>query len=50
LPEYYPTRTEHAILQTAARDIVDAVGNEVALSEFGSGNSGKTRVLIEALL
>ena len=50
LPEYYPTRTEHAILQSAARDIVDAVGSEVALSEFGSGNSSKTRVLIEALL
>ena len=50
LPEYYPTRTEHAILRSAARDIVDAVGSDVALSEFGSGNSSKTRVLIEALL
>ena len=49
-PEYYPTRTEHAILQSAAHDIVDAVGADVALSEFGSGNSSKTRVLIEALL
>ena len=49
-PEYYPTRTEEAILRSAARDIVDAVGQEVALSEFGSGNSRKTRVLIDALL
>jgi L-histidine N-alpha-methyltransferase len=50
LPEYYPTRTEEAILHSAARDIIDAVGDEVALSEFGSGNSRKTRILIEALL
>lgn len=50
LPEYYPTRTEEAILRAHAREIVESVGEEVALAEFGSGNSRKTRILIEALL
>jgi L-histidine Nalpha-methyltransferase len=50
LPEYYPTRTEEDILRSAAGDIIDAVGEKVALSEFGSGDSRKTRILIEALL
>jgi L-histidine N-alpha-methyltransferase len=50
LPEYYPTRTEESILREHAEEIVAAVGQDVALSEFGSGSSAKTRVLIEALL
>jgi dimethylhistidine N-methyltransferase len=50
LPEYYPTRTEESILREHAEDIVAAVGQDVALSEFGSGSSAKTRILIEALL
>jgi len=50
LPEYYLTRTEESILCEHAEDIVAAVGEDVALSEFGSGSSAKTRVLIEALL
>ena len=50
LPEYYPTRTEESILREHAADIVAAVGQDVVLSEFGSGSSAKTRVLIEALL
>lgn len=50
LPEYYPTRTEQAILQDHAGEIVDSVGGPVTLIEFGSGSSRKTRVLIEAAL
>jgi len=50
LPEYYPTRTEEAILRQHASDIVAAAGSGVALSEFGSGSSRKTRIIIEALL
>jgi L-histidine N-alpha-methyltransferase len=50
LPEYYPTRTEESILRERAEEIVAAVGQDVALSEFGSGSSAKTRILIEALL
>lgn len=50
LPEYYPTRTEEGILRRNASDIVAAAGSGVSLSEFGSGSSVKTRILIEALL
>lgn len=50
LPEYYPTRTEAALLEAHAEGIVRAVGEEVTLVEFGSGSSRKTRLLIEAAL
>lgn len=50
LPEYYLTRTEHRILENHAAEIVAAAGDDVALIEFGSGSSCKTRLLIEALL
>lgn len=50
LPEYYPTRTEEGILQRCAGEIIGAIGGDVALSEFGSGSSAKTRLLIEAIL
>jgi L-histidine N-alpha-methyltransferase len=50
LPEYYPTRTEQAILTDHADEIVTAVGGQITLIEFGSGSSRKTRVLIEAAL
>jgi L-histidine N-alpha-methyltransferase len=49
LPEYYLTRTEQSLLDTA-------VGNIVALTapsdiiEFGSGASRKTRLLLEAAM
>lgn len=52
LPEYYPTRTEQQILERYAADMIEAVGhqNEVALVEFGSGSSFKTRIMMDALL
>ncbi|MGV3615562.1 MAG: L-histidine N(alpha)-methyltransferase [Fimbriimonas sp.] len=50
LPEYYPTRTERAILEAHAGEIVAAAGPNVAMVEFGSGSSLKTRLLIEAAL
>ena len=50
LPEYYPTRTEQAILDAHAGEIVAAAGAGMTLVEFGSGSSRKTRVLIEAAL
>src|SRR5207253_123497 len=49
LPEYYLTRTEHRILEDHAAEIVATAGDDVALVEFGSGSSCKTRLLIEAL-
>ena len=47
LPEYYPTRTEKAILAAHAGDIVDATGM-ATLVELGSGSSEKTRLLLDA--
>jgi dimethylhistidine N-methyltransferase len=49
LPEYYPTRTETAILKSNARDIADFVGPDVTLFEYGAGAGIKTEILIEAL-
>ena len=49
LDEYYPTRTEIALLRTYGAEITDSVGPVETLVEFGSGSSRKTRLLIEAL-
>lgn len=48
LPEYYPTRAEHAILTAHAAEIVEAADCD-ALLELGSGSSEKTRLLLDAL-
>jgi len=49
LPEYYPTRTETAIMRAHARDMAARLGPRCALIEYGSGSGRKTRILIEAL-
>lgn len=49
LPEYYPTRTETAILAANAAAIAAAVGPGHAVIEFGSGSSAKTPLLLEPL-
>lgn len=49
LPEYYPTRTELAIMSLHARAMAERLGPACALIEIGCGNSGKTRLLLEAL-
>lgn len=49
LPEYYPTRAEHAILTAHADEIIDAAAECDALLELGSGSSAKTRLLLDAL-
>lgn len=49
-PEYYVTRTEQAILEAYAADIVAAVPAPSELVELGSGSAVKTRLLIDALL
>jgi L-histidine Nalpha-methyltransferase len=46
-PEYYPTRTEQAILECHAAEIVQLTG-ACELVELGSGSSRKTRLLLEA--
>lgn len=49
LPEYYPTRTEMAILDRYAEAMRDAVGKHATLIEFGSGSSRKVRLLLDRL-
>ncbi|MCW2538057.1 MAG: methyltransferase, partial [Modestobacter sp.] len=48
LPEYYPTRTERALLAEHARNIA-AASSADTLVELGSGTSEKTRLLLAAL-
>jgi L-histidine N-alpha-methyltransferase len=48
LPEYYPTRTERAILHRYADLIVCRTGM-AELVELGSGTAAKTRVLLSAM-
>ena len=47
LPEYYPTRTERAILEGYAEAIVRRTAM-AELVELGSGTAAKTRVLLDA--
>ncbi|MDX6650068.1 MAG: L-histidine Nalpha-methyltransferase [Solirubrobacteraceae bacterium] len=49
LPEYYPTRTETAILAAHAGDIVAAAGAPSDLVELGSGSTLKARMLLDAM-
>ncbi|WP_305094240.1 L-histidine N(alpha)-methyltransferase [Prescottella sp. R16] len=48
LPEYYPTRTERALLERYAGEIA-AVTDPRILVELGSGSSEKTRLLLRSL-
>jgi len=54
LPEYYPTRTERAILSRYADAIVARAHNErslpLRLVELGAGTASKTCILLEAAL
>lgn len=50
LPEYYPTRTETAILRSCADDIAKLAGPDCVLVEYGSGSSVKTRLLLDAMV
>jgi dimethylhistidine N-methyltransferase len=49
LPEYYPSRTERAILETRLPEISAHVPDGAALVELGSGASVKTRRLLDGL-
>ena len=49
LPEYYPTRTERAILATSISDIAAAVGRGATLIDLGAGNCAKAASLFGAL-
>ena len=47
LPEYYPTRTERALLVTRGRELVRQLA-PATIVELGAGNADKTRLLLEA--
>lgn len=49
LPEYYPTRTEIALLREHAAEMAELLGLHGILLELGSGSSIKIRLLLEAL-
>ncbi|MDE0878421.1 MAG: L-histidine N(alpha)-methyltransferase [Sphingomonas bacterium] len=49
LPEYYPTRTERAILEQACPEVAQIAGTGRAIVEFGSGSSVKTPILLDAV-
>lgn len=49
LPEYYPTRTETAILAENAEEIAEFCGEDAVMLEYGAGAGIKTRIVIEAL-
>jgi dimethylhistidine N-methyltransferase len=48
LPEYYPTRTETAILQAHAPEIAKLIPADAAMVEFGAGSATKARILLGA--
>ena len=48
LPEYYPTRTETALLREIAPELVERA-SPTSMIELGSGSSTKTRILLDAL-
>ncbi|NKX88653.1 L-histidine N(alpha)-methyltransferase [Nocardia coubleae] len=48
LPEYYPTRTERALLRDVVDEIAAAARADV-LVELGAGSAAKTRLLLDAL-
>ena len=49
LPEYYPTKTETALLERYSGEIASMLGRDEAVVEFGSGSSTKTPLLLRAI-
>jgi len=49
LPEYYPTRTEIALLRRHGAEMARLIGHDALLIELGSGSDVKIRVLLDAL-
>ena len=49
LPEYYPTRTETALLKARAPEFAELIGPDAAVIEFGAGSLQKIGYLLSAL-
>jgi len=50
LEEYYPTRTEMAIMRAYAHEMAALIGPDCLLVEYGIGSSLKTRILLDHLI
>jgi dimethylhistidine N-methyltransferase len=50
VPEYYPTRTELALLAQHAPEMAERIGPGAEIVEFGAGASRKVRLLLSALV
>jgi L-histidine Nalpha-methyltransferase len=48
LPEYYPTRTERALLEGWMPDLMAQLGTRT-LIELGAGNAEKSRIILDAM-
>lgn len=49
LPEYYPTRTETALMEQVVGDIAAHIAPQSAVIEFGAGSATKTPLLLQAI-
>ncbi len=49
LPEYYPTRTETALLQSSRDELAALITPGATVIEFGAGSATKTPLLLEAI-
>lgn len=49
LPEYYPTRTETALLQSSRDELAALIAPDATVIEFGAGSARKTPLLLEAI-
>ena len=50
LPEYYLTRTERAIFEQYADEMMAAAGEGISIIELGAGTAEKTEILLRAAL
>ena len=49
LPEYYPSRTETALMQSIIAEVAQLVPKGAAVVEFGAGSLTKTPLLLDAI-
>ena len=50
LPEYYLTRTERAIFEQYANEMIATAGDGISIIELGAGTAEKTEILLRAAL
>ena len=49
LPEYYPSRTEMALLEEYKKEIASTLGSDIVLIEPGAGNCEKVQYILNAV-